>query len=77
MADLGNTPSKQVSISCMSNSKGVFNSLYAGLGQKKTLVIDGETITKAYISDLQSSRIIGEGATRLYTWDVSFEQETA
>ena len=77
VADLGNTPSKQVSVSCMSNSKSVYNSLYAKLGQKKTLVVDGETITKAYISDLQSSRIIGEGATRLYTWDVSFEQETA
>lgn len=75
--NIGVYPSKQVTISCMSNSKSVYNSLYAKLGQKKTLVVDGETITKAYISELQSARVIGEGRLRLYTWDISFEQETA
>lgn len=77
VADLGAIPSKRFSVSCMSNSKSGYNSLYSKLGQKKTLVVDGETITKAYISDLQAARVIGDGADRLYSWDVSFEQETA
>lgn len=75
--DLGVTPSRRVSLTCMANDKTVYNKLYALIGQKKALVVDGETIPKAYISSWGTARKIGAGTARLYTYTIGFEEETA
>jgi len=75
--DLGTIPSRRLSITCMANDKTVYNQLYALLGQKKALIIDGETIPKAYISSWGTARKIGDGTARLYTYTIGFEEETA
>lgn len=75
--DLGATPSRRFSITCMANDKTGYNQLYALIGQKNSLIIDGETIPKAYISSWGTARKIGTGTTRLYVYTIGFEEETA
>jgi hypothetical protein len=77
--DLGTTPSRRVSITCMANDKIVYNQLYAliGTGLKYPLIVDDETFTKAYISSWGTARKIGDGDARLYTYTIGFEEETA
>jgi hypothetical protein len=77
VADIASVVSNRFTISCMANDKTVYNQLKALISQKKTLIVDGETYTKCYISSWQSARKIGDGSVRLYTWTIGFEQETA
>lgn len=77
VAEIGVVPSRKFSLSCMSNSKTVYESLFALIGQKKVLVVDGETVSKAYISSLSTSRKIGTGTARLYIWNIGFEEDTS
>lgn len=74
---LGSYTSKRFTFQCMSNSKTAYDQLVALIGNKYTLAVDGETITKAYISSWSNARKIGTGTSRLYTWIIGFEQETA
>jgi hypothetical protein len=74
--DIGTIPANRKSFTCMSNEKTLYTSLYNLIGTKGTLVMDGETYMKCYISSMSDSRIIGDGTKRLYQWDLSFEQET-
>jgi len=76
-ANIGVYTSKRFTFQCMSNNKTVYNQLVALIGSKYTLVVDGETVTKAYISSWSNARKIGTGTNRLYTWVIGFEQETA
>ena len=76
-ADIGLIPSNQKGFTCMSNSESVYTSLYNKIGVKASLIIDGKTYTKCYISSLSDNRVIGSGSRRIYQWDITFEQETA
>ena len=77
VAEIGVVPSRKFSLSCMSNSKTVYESLFALIGKKTVLVVDGETVSKAYISSLSTSRKIGTGTARLYIWNIGFEEDTS
>lgn len=77
VADIGSVIANRFSFTCMANNKDVYNQLKALIGSKYTLVVDGESYTKCYISSWSSARRIGTGSIRLYTWSIGFEQETA
>ena len=77
VADIGSVIANRFSFTCMANNKDVYNQLKALIGGKYTLVVDGESYTKCYISSWSSARRIGTGNVRLYTWSIGFEQETA
>lgn len=74
--DIGSYTSRRFVFSCMSNSKTAYTQLLAKNAQKKTLIVDGETFTKMYISEWSDARVIGDGATRIYQWQIGFDQET-
>ena len=77
VADIGSVIANRFSFTCMANNKYRYNQLRALIGSKHTLVVDGESYTKCYISSWSSARRIGTGSVRLYTWSIGFEQETA
>jgi|GEM_PF-6019525 len=75
--DIGEYAAKRFSFSCMSNSREEYDQLDNMISQKKTLIVDGESWPKMYISSFTDCRIIGDGDIRIYQWEIGFEQETA
>lgn len=75
-ADVGTIPARRFAFSCMSNTEIEYNAIYSTIGLKSALNVDGKIIPKAYVSQLSNACEVGEGAVRLYTWDVEFLEET-
>lgn len=76
--DIGEIPVRSFEYTCISNSRTVYDQLYNRMSDKSTLIVDGITITsKAYISSLSSPIKRGTSTNAIYTWDISFEEETA
>lgn len=76
-ARIGTVAARRFTFTCMSNEKTAWNSLYSQISVKSPLYVDGEAYPSMYISNLSGTRKIGDGAARLYTWTVDFEQDTA
>ncbi len=76
--DTGAIPKRTFSFSCSSNSEDAYIALYALIGSKSPLIVDGKTVaTKAVISSMSGALKIGEGSTRLYTWTMDFKEDTS
>ncbi|HWQ65970.1 MAG TPA: hypothetical protein VN372_03760 [Methanospirillum sp.] len=76
-ADLGTTAADSFSFSCQSNSVTEYTAIRALIGVKATLVVDGQSVPKCYISQLSRPQKRGTATVALYTWEIGFEMETA